>query len=205
MIELQETLLFVTSCYTTYLKDVDRNKIIESVNSIKQTQKGNQLSNAGGYQSHSLKSPNYDCLETMKLFENLVIPIGKRISKEWGLPSDMNNVSYWYNINPKYSYNQEHNHPNCFLSGVFYLKIPTNSGKIFFLRSNTECDRMNFITSVLSNKGMNVDNNRINCEHWFVPYEGLLILFPSYLTHYVEQNLTDDLDSDRVSLAFNFS
>ena len=37
----------------------------------------------------------------------------------------------WANINPTYSYNKTHTHPNSMWSGVYYIKVPKNSGKLF--------------------------------------------------------------------------
>jgi hypothetical protein len=40
---------------------------------------------------------------------------------------------------------------------------------------------------------------------WSVPTdENKLIIFPAYIRHYVEQNLTEDEDDERISIAFNF-
>ena len=32
---------------------------------------------------------------------------------------------------PTYSYNKTHTHPNSLWSGVYYIKVPKNSGKLF--------------------------------------------------------------------------
>ena len=37
----------------------------------------------------------------------------------------------WANINPTYSYNKTHTHPNSMWSGVYYIKVPKKSGKLF--------------------------------------------------------------------------
>ena len=35
-----------------------------------------------------------------------------------------NSFSYWYNLNPKFTYNREHIHANSLVSGVYYIKMP---------------------------------------------------------------------------------
>ena len=136
------------------------------------------------------------------MFQDYIIPVAKMIQPKWNIPCNMEQLNYWYNINPKYTYNREHTHLNSFLSGVYYIKVPENSGNIFFLRSQTEIDRMLFLNSKLEEQGNLYSNNRTNVEHWFVPQEGLLILFPGHLNHYVDQNLTNDIDDRRISLSF---
>ena len=116
----------------------------------------------------------------------------------------MNRASYWYNVNPKYSSNREHAHHNSFLSGVYYIKVPKNSGNIMFLRSQVEADRLNFISEILFANNTDIDTPHLFTEYRMVPQEGLLLLFPGHLSHYVEQNNTEESDDRRISLSFNF-
>lgn len=204
MFNLTENLLFVTSCFTTYVDSINHDSIVDAVEKIQTTEFGKRRSNEGGFQSAIKYSPEYDNLETARLFTNVIIPAAKIIAQSWSLPSQMNNIGYWYNVNYKHSSNREHTHPNSFLSGVYYIQAPTNSGNITFLRANSEHDKMEFIHRQITEHNLQVDNNRINTEHWYVPTPGLLILFPGHLTHYVKQNLTDEVDDRRISLSFNF-
>ena len=41
-------------------------------------------------------------------------------------------VDAWMNINPKGAGNEKHTHPSCAFAGVIWLKIPENSGNLFF-------------------------------------------------------------------------
>jgi len=101
----------------------------------------------------------------------------------------------WANINSKYSYHEQHTHPNSYLSGVYYLKVPKNSGKINFIDPRNAMrsielapDQERTLTDPL------VRNIEVDAQ------EGYLLLFPSWLGHEVQQNLSHD---DRVSIAFN--
>ena len=49
-----------------------------------------------------------------------------------------------------------------------------------------------------------VDNPETNNTHWYYPVESMLVLFPSHVSHYVEQNVTEDESDGRISLSFNF-
>jgi len=204
MFTLTENLLFVTSCFITYINTTDHKGIVDAIEKIQSTDVGNQRSNEGGFQSKVIHSPNFDNSVTADLFNNVIYPAASMVAKSWSLPSNMDRVGYWYNVNYKYSSNREHTHPNAFLSGVYYVKVPENSGNIIFLRANSEHDKMEFIHNKISEEDLQIDNNRINTEHWYTPVEGMLILFPGHLSHYVRQNLTNEIDDRRISLSFNF-
>jgi hypothetical protein len=204
MEELKETVLFATSCVSTYLDTVDNPSIIGSIEKVQKSDPGNHRSNIGGWQSHGIRIPNYDNLVTAHIFEKYIITSAKKIKEVWGLPNNMDRASYWYNVNPKYSSNREHSHHESFLSGVYYMKVPKNSGNIMFLRSQLEVDRMHFISETLFANSTDIDTPNLFTEYRMVPHEGLLLLFPGHLSHYVEQNNTDELDDRRISLSFNF-
>lgn len=204
MAELKENLLFVSSCFSTYLDPASNPPILDAVKKMISTTPSVQKSNLGGWQSPSMYAPEYDNWATNQLFEKFIIPAAKRIKNAWELPSDMDKVSYWYNANPRHTYNREHTHHNSFLSGVYYIKVPANSGNIVFTRSVVEVDRMNFISFQLDQLGKDINNSRLWTQYSFKPEEGMLLLFPGHLAHYVESNLTTDEDDLRVSLSFNF-
>ena len=99
----------------------------------------------------------------------------------------------WININPKYSYNQCHIHPGAILSGVYYIKIPDQSGDLVFINPYD-----NIIGVVRNmNNGVSVSNN----GYKITPQEDQILIFPPWTQHLVEQNLSDD---DRISVSFNF-
>ena len=101
----------------------------------------------------------------------------------------------WGNINGKYSYHEQHIHPNSFLSGVYYINAPKDSGNIRFI------DPRNAVRSVEMEPNREqplTDPLRRIIE--VEPEDGMLLLFPNWLGHEVQQNLTD---KDRVSIAFN--
>lgn len=202
--DLTEHLIFVNSVFTTYLSNIDHKTIIQSIEKIEKNYPSNKRSNRGGYQSPPFEGNNFDNNATMYLFQRYIVPAAQRISEAWNLPTEIDKFSYWYNVNKKYNYNTTHPHPNSYISGVYYLKVPANSGNIIFERSRDESDRMHFITSRIVANGNHTNNNRINTEHWFYPSEGLLVMFPGHLLHSVDQNLTDDDDDTRISLSFNF-
>jgi len=102
--------------------------------------------------------------------------------------------NFWININFKKNYNFPHNHANSALSGVFYVKIPQRSGRLVFLKNHNETNDLFFRKEDFKEK------NNLNPYFFVDPKPGRLVLFPSYLLHYVEENESND---DRISLAFN--
>ncbi len=101
----------------------------------------------------------------------------------------------WVNINDKRSAsNISHNHEGI-LSGIFYLKAPHGSGKIYFKNPgmNTLWEGFRFVEqrNEMTGELVNVD-----------PIEGEILIWPSYLHHGVLPNEHDD---ERISIAFNVS
>ena len=94
----------------------------------------------------------------------------------------------------KNSYNQAHIHPNNLLSSVYYVKAPKNCGKIIF--NNPNQISLNRFPKDLKKTEFSANLQKIE------PREGVLLLFPSYLWHSVEPNLSDE---DRIIVSFNIS
>ena len=149
-----------------------------------QKEKSEHRSNAGGYQGHNFNyQPLNDVLTgVMKNLENPERPFTRMC------------IGSWVNINPKGSFNVLHDHsaPDGFLSGVFYVRVPENSGNIYFRdpRTFVRC----FPDQWYSSKGAD--------ETSIVPKENMLVVFPTWLSHRVGVNMSEE---DRISISFNIS
>ena len=53
------------------------------------------------------------------------------IFKDYGMIDKPGLGNMWANINYPGSYNKQHIHPNSQWSGVYYVKVPKNSGRLF--------------------------------------------------------------------------
>ena len=96
----------------------------------------------------------------------------------------------WVNYTKKGQFHHKHAHPNSIISGVFYIQAIKGIDKIYFFN-----DRFNQI------KTYPKELNPYNSDSWWLPATtGTLYLFPSHLTHMVEQVTTDDT---RISMSFN--
>ena len=99
----------------------------------------------------------------------------------------------WMNANPPGGFNAPHTHPGAHWSGVYYVAQPEvetgSSGKIEFLDPRTDLPNWRLLQAPA-----------FNAKKAIRPMPGEMILFPSYLVHWVYPNETSQ---ERVSIAFN--
>ena len=139
-------------------------------------------SNRGGWQSDLYKP------------EGEFKPLVKEITEFCKhLPLDIKDFDIpqlWVNVNKKGDWNVIHQHGQYDLSGIYYVKVPKNSGRIVFRDPRP---------AAISNLFMvkNFDNGEIKNVNLM---EGLLMIWPSYLDHFVEPSQTDE---ERISISFD--
>ena len=104
----------------------------------------------------------------------------------------LNITTCWAIVNGKFASNSVHNHPNSILSGVYYLKAPENCGGIYF------CDPRSAAQMLMP--PVTEFNLTTYPKISYRAHEGTMILFPSWLLHGVDLNMSEDV---RVSLSFN--
>lgn len=100
-------------------------------------------------------------------------------------------TSSWYNVNTPGSSHHLHKHPNSIVSGVFYVRAPKGGGDLVFTR---DTDMIVPLRKEIPTNMQSVDFCPVE------PEDRLLILFPSYLNHFVTRNNSNE---DRISIAFN--
>ena len=93
----------------------------------------------------------------------------------------------WFITNRKGDYNVSHVHPNSFLSGVFYLQTPENSGDLCL--HSTDYAVNNKISEYLNDQPIRIK-----------PEINKLVLFDANCSHYVTRSYSDE---PRVSFSFN--
>jgi uncharacterized protein (TIGR02466 family) len=96
----------------------------------------------------------------------------------------------WINLHDRGGFNFLHMHEGSLLSGSFYLQVPPGSGEFVF-----RDPRPGVIHGYV--KG-GVPNGHADVH--LRPNEGLLVLFPCWMEHYVEPH---DADEPRITIAFN--
>lgn len=94
------------------------------------------------------------------------------------------------NLTEPGGYNVQHGHENVYLAGCFYLRVPENSGNIVFLDPRP---------AAKYSLGASANEMGSTNVHVF-PREGQLLIFPGWLEHRVEENLSDQA---RISIVIN--
>jgi uncharacterized protein (TIGR02466 family) len=100
--------------------------------------------------------------------------------------------SCWAIVNGKLASNSVHNHPNSVLSGVYYLQAPEHSGVISFCDPRPSAQVL--VPPITEFSPWTLP--KIS----YKPQVGTMLIFPSWLLHSVEMNLSGEL---RISLSFN--
>ena len=105
-------------------------------------------------------------------------------------PVDVYITQSWLNFTKPKEYHHKHEHPNSFISGVLYINADPDKDKIHFYKNKYQ--QIQIPTN---------NFNQFNSESWWFNVGTCdLVLFPSYLTHMVEQTESKDT---RISLSFN--
>ena len=147
-------------------------------------------SNIAGYHSPSTLQ---GVEELCPLFEYICQMAYKAVADLDFIDCDIALTEAWLNVNDsRQCMNTEHIHGEVF-SGVFYLQTPEGSGKLSIV--NPGINRMWKGCDLVAQKNQ-FTGESIRIE----PVEGNIILFPSYVPHFVE---TNDHDEERISISFN--
>lgn len=152
---------------------------IEYIQELAQTEPSTKKSNSGGWQSRDTLHQDAIFREFVK---GTITNLYSNILKEY-TDTPHHVISMWANINQTGNFNYHHTHEGT-LSGVFYLQVPKNSGRLIFTTPAIRSEQ-----HLIRNSNYPVDPQPLAC-----------IIFPSWLEHYVEPNHSTE---DRISISFN--
>lgn len=159
------------------------------------TDEGASKSNRGGWHSSgNLFDHEAACFATLRdTAEKAVLEATRRISSKVDPQALRLKLFAWMNANPPGGFNAPHTHPGAHWSGVYYVSQPDvengTSGMIEFLDPRTDLPHWRLLKAPA-----------FSMKKKFRPAVGEMVLFPSYLVHWVYPNETDE---ERVSIAFN--
>lgn len=102
-------------------------------------------------------------------------------------------VRSWTNLNNSTALDQPHSHAKSALSCVYYVKGGESCGNLVV---QTPITALNY---VFDKEYITEHSAFTSSEMEIYPKPGMLIIFPSWLMHYVKQNLSS---SERISIAF---
>ncbi len=98
----------------------------------------------------------------------------------------------WANVSAPGAGHRVHNHPNNYLSGVYYVRMGQGADTINFLDPRPQTAIMRPPVTELTAE--NTEQVVVNVK------DGMLLMFPAWLQHSVESNRSD---RTRISLGFN--
>ena len=167
-------------------------EMLTYINDLKKIDpKGVVKSNFKGWHS---KDFNLNNEQPKKFIEAIKNNINSTLNDmDWDIKNQtvkINNL--WAIINEHGAWNQKHHHSNNDLSAAYYISANEGCGDIVFYDP-----RPGPVFSHPIAKSPNILNASVNS---ITPEEGMLILFPSYLEHSVNPNLSD---KKRVVISFN--
>ena len=156
---------------------------------------GVSKSNRGGWHSKgNLFENDAPCIQIISdAAQEAVYRLTRKVSSKVD-PKDLRlKLFAWMNANSKGGYNAPHTHPGAHWSGVYYVSQPEfedgSSGMIEFLDPRLELPHWRIL-----------DAGAFRGKRTLRPAAGELIVFPSYLVHWVHPNQSDE---ERVTIAFN--
>ena len=105
-------------------------------------------------------------------------------------------LSSWVNKHPPKHSAHRHTHKNCMFTGVLYVDIPDNSGRLIF---DVPMSVPTWTTGTIEPRVSNY--TLYNSKGWYLPCKtGMCVLFPSHPQHHVTEN---ESNHDRYTIAFN--
>jgi uncharacterized protein (TIGR02466 family) len=192
------------------------NEVLELQQAVEQEfekdNRGRIVSNIGGWQSQ-LTLQNHPIFNHLKF---LIEQHAKQVHLEMEL---VDNVKFtvcnmWANINWHGNSNAFHQHTNppsvdCIsstpvLSGTFYVKVPSNSGRLAFHSTRQDYSKASLEPSIVRLPEIyfkNLKNPHIRPIAYYQPKEGDLLLWIADLMHGVEPNQNET--EHRISISFN--
>ena len=187
-------LLFPTPVWTI---KIDNHKNINELmyKFIKSKQSNDKIgiskSNVKGWHSEDFNLNE----EEPRKFISFILPFIEQVMTDmnWDKQNQVAKISnMWAIINTGGSANVRHQHGNSTISAAYYVRAPENSGDIVFYDPRPAA-----VYSYPNISGSNFLNAQVNSIN---PKEGALVIFPSYLDHSVNENLSQD---ERIVISFN--
>jgi uncharacterized protein (TIGR02466 family) len=169
--------------------------LLAEAQAMRQRSPGIRRSNRGGWHSEDdffqRKEPG--CVALRAHIIEAVRVCSMKLAPELDIERFAMQAEGWFNVLDAHGFNSPHDHPAWLWSGCYYVRVPQadarEGGAIEFLDSRT-----NIRTLTIEEAPC------FAIKHTVVPEEGMLLLFPSWLRHWVAPNPSAQ---ERVSVAFN--
>ena len=168
--------------------------LLREMGALRTIDEGATKSNRGGWHSSgNLFDHEADSIATLRDMAEAAVLNATRIITKLDPSTLRLKLFGWMNANPPGGFNAPHTHPGAHWSGVYYVSQPEveegNSGMIEFMDPRSDLPNWRILQA-----------RTFSAKKKIRPEAGDLILFPSYLLHWVYPNETE---SERVTVAFN--
>lgn len=169
--------------------------LLEAGARLRAVSEGAEKSNRNGWHSEGnlFKEPDEPVQRLRQIAKAAVLDATAKIRAKADLSALSLKMSGWMNANPPGGFNAPHTHPGAHWSGVYYVSQPEvetgNSGMIEFLDPRSDLPNWRVLGAPA-----------FRGKKKLRPAAGEMILFPSYLLHWVYPN---EADGERISIAFN--
>ena len=195
---MNREILFPTPIYMKMVKDPKKlNKYLYPlIKAWSKKDKSETKTNAGGGW-HSPTDMNFK--KEYKPLTDELFTMQHEIFKDYGMEPKPGLGNMWANINYPGSYNKTHIHPNAQWSGVYYVKVPQNSGNLF-----VEDPRPG--PNIMLPRRLEGLPKALWRVVGYAAIEGQMLMFPAWLPHSVQINESKEKGEKgwRVSVSFNF-
>ena len=106
----------------------------------------------------------------------------------------------WANVNRFGDYHDYHNHPHAYLSGTYYVRVPTRFESLE-TRNDVRPGRLTlYDPRACANMTAIKGDPYIEPEYTVDPKAGMILLWPAFVNHFVHPNLSKQA---RLSVSFN--
>ena len=189
-------LFFSTPVWASQIKNYkDTNegiyKYIKNLQNI--DQEGIIKSNVKGWHSKDFNMKDDNVVDFIKLISPNINQVINDMN--WDINIQRAEItSMWAIVNVGGASNARHHHGNSDISAAYYVRAPKNCGEIVFYDPRPA--PVYFHPLSTKPNSLNAMQNAVN------PVEGGLVLFPSYLDHSVNPNLSNE---ERIVISFNLN
>ena len=157
---------------------------IDRLRSIPDSRSDSSRSNVNGWRSKDLQLTDEPWRE---LFKSVSSALSRIIR-----PSIKVKIQAWVNVHDHNGYNKPHIHSGCIISGIYYLSVPEGSGSLVVEDPRPQ--------AVFHNLNGLCFSDFEEYRATIPPEEGMLIFFPSWLSHCTEPSRAE---SPRISIPIN--
>ena len=106
----------------------------------------------------------------------------------------------WANINRLGDYHNVHNHPRAYLSGTYYVAMPSDTA-VVGSRDDLSSGAISFYDPRGAvNMQAIAQDGEVEAEYLLRPSAGTILMWPAWLNHFVHPNLSKE---PRISISFN--